>query len=59
MPNQPLTNALYTRIYKNRGITAQQFKDSYKYYEDHPELLDNIYVQVITELSKREALLNK
>ena len=59
IPNLPLTNALYTRIYQNRHITAAQYKSSYKYYEMHPQLIDNIYTQVITELSKREAVMNK
>ena len=58
-PNLPLTNALYSQIYKNRHITAAQYKSSYKYYEGHPQLMDNIYTQVITELSKREAVMNK
>jgi hypothetical protein len=58
-PDLPLTNALYTRIYKNYGITAARYKSSYKYYEAHPALMDKIYTQVITELSKKEALLNK
>lgn len=55
----PLTNALYTQIYKNHKITAARYKSSYKYYEAHPGLMDKIYTQVITELSKKEALLNK
>ena len=58
-PNLPLTNALYTRIYQNHHITATQYKSSYKYYEAHPQQMDNIYTQVITELSKRAAILNK
>lgn len=55
----PLTNVLYMQIYHNRHITAEQFKASYKYYEARPQLMDNMYVQVINELSKREALLKK
>jgi len=55
----PLTNALYSQIYKNHKITAARYKSSYKYYEANPELMDNIYTQVITELSKKQALLNK
>jgi hypothetical protein len=57
--NLPLTNALYTRIFQNYHITAAQYKASYKYYEVHPKLMDDIYTQVITELSKREAILKK
>lgn len=57
--NLPLTSALYNQIYKNNSITAEQYKTSYNYYEAHPALMDNMYTQVITELSKREALLKK
>jgi hypothetical protein len=57
--NIPLTNALYDRIYKNYGITAAQYKASYKYYEGHPDIMDRMYTQIITELSKKEAVLNK
>lgn len=55
----PLTNALYSQIYKNHKITAGRYKSSYKYYEGHPELMDKMYTQVITELSKKQALINK
>jgi hypothetical protein len=58
-PNLPLSNALYERIYQNHKITAAQYKSSYKYYEASPELMDKIYTQVITELSKKEAEMTK
>lgn len=58
-PNPALSNALYERIYHNHGISAAQYKSSYKYYEARPELMDKIYTQVITELSKEEAVLGK
>ena len=58
-PNLPLTNALYEQIYKNHGITATQYKTSFKYYESHAELMDKMYEQVITELSKKEAQMKK
>jgi hypothetical protein len=57
--NLPLTNALYTRIYHNYGISADQYKSSYKYYESHPDQMDTMYTKVITELSKKEILLKK
>ncbi len=58
-PNRPLTNALYTRIYKNYAISPDQFRTSYRYYESHPEAMDRMYTQIITELSKKEAILVK
>jgi len=57
--NIAMTNALYNRIYQNYGITAAQYKTSYKYYEAHPDIMDKMYTQVITELSKKEAELSK
>jgi hypothetical protein len=58
-PNLPLTVALYNRIYQNHHITAAQYKSSYQYYEMHAQQMDNMYTQIITELSKREAVMNK
>ena len=58
-PDLPLTNALYSQIYKNYKISAVRYRSSYKYYEAHPELMDKMYTQVITELSKKQALINK
>ena len=58
-PNLALSNALYERIYHNHGVSAAQYKSSYKYYEVHPDLMDKMYTQVITELSKEEALMGK
>ena len=58
-PNRAFTNAVQQRIYENHHITAPQFKTSYKYYESHPALMDKMYDQIITEISKREAQLKK
>ena len=33
------------------GIEKENFYDSYRWYEQHPELMDTIYQQVITQLS--------
>lgn len=57
--NVPLTNALYKQILHNYGVQPGQFKLTYKYYENHPELMDQLYVQVITEISKKQAVLTK
>ena len=58
-PNKAFTNALYERIFQNHHISAAEYKASYKYYEDKPELLDKMYEQVITEISKKEAEMKK
>ncbi len=57
--NASLNNALYTRIFQNYHVTMSQYKSSYEYYERHPVLMDKMYVQVITELSKKEAVMSK
>ena len=58
-PNRGFTNAMYTRIYELHHITAAQYKASFTYYETHPAAMDKVYEQVITEISKRAALMKK
>ena len=55
MDEKELTKAYMAQIYKNRGITEQQFFDSYRFYEKHPVLFDKMYGEVLEELSRREA----
>jgi hypothetical protein len=47
-------NSYYEEIYMIHHISKKQFDDSFHYYEKHPELLDKIYQQVISELSKKQ-----
>lgn len=56
---QLLTNDYYQQIYKNHGITAQEFAKSYKFYEDNPTWLNDLYAEVLTELSKEQANVSK
>ncbi len=58
-PNPALTSALYKKIYINHGITAEQYKTSYKYYEMEPDMMNKMYDKVITEISKKEADMGK
>jgi hypothetical protein len=44
----------FERIFAKNKITRVQYDSSLSFYIDHPELLDTIYVQVISELSKRQ-----
>jgi len=42
-------------VYKKHGITRKQYDDSYIFYTRHPEILGEIYQQVLNELSKMQA----
>jgi len=54
-----LTEQYYQQIYKNHGITKDEFLKSYKFYENNPVLLNKIYDDILGEMSKREAQINK
>ncbi len=41
-------------ICKNHKTTKEQFNKSYDFYISHPELLNKIYDDVLTELSKKQ-----
>ncbi|MAX79296.1 MAG: hypothetical protein CL843_03865 [Crocinitomicaceae bacterium] len=45
----------YTGIFKKHGVTLENFRTSYKYYEEDPELLTEIFEEVIVELTKEQA----
>ncbi len=55
MNEEQLTKGYYGMIYKTRGITAEQFHSSMKYYDSEPLWVNKIYDDVQQELSKREA----
>lgn len=45
----------YHSVFSKYSITENDFRRSMDYYTMHPELLDKIYEEVITELSKKQA----
>ena len=45
----------YQVVFKENGISLQEFKESYQYYEESPETMQNIYDSVIVTLTKQEA----
>ncbi len=47
-------NAIKSKIYLNFGVSKEQFYKSYKYYAEKPVLIDSIYINVISEISKRQ-----
>ncbi len=41
-------------ILKKKNISEEKFHESMKFYAEHPELLKEIYDEVVNELSRRE-----
>lgn len=42
------------QIFKNHGITKEEFLKSFQFYENNPVLLNKMYDEILNELSKRE-----
>lgn len=42
-------------VYKKHNTTRQQYEESYAFYTRHPDLLGEIYQEVLNELSKMQA----
>ena len=59
MDEKLLTEEYYLQIYKNYGITKEDFVKSYHFYEGSPKLFNKLYDQVLSEISKREAVVGK
>lgn len=51
----------YDRILREYGITLKQMKDNMEYYHNSPEIMEEIYEQVLANLSKiqSEVMLEK
>ena len=54
-----ITEQYYLQIYKNYGITKAEFLKSYLFYQNNPLLLNKLYDELLGEMSKREAKINK
>lgn len=59
MNEEQLTKGYYEMIYKTRGITAEEFVESMKYYDEQPLWINKMYDDVQQELSKREAKISQ
>jgi hypothetical protein len=46
----------FTEVFKANNITKLQFDCSMSFYTSHPEMLDLIYDEVISELNKMKGL---
>lgn len=49
----------YYSIFKKHNITRKEYDKSLLFYTSHPELLNQIYDNVIAGLSRKQAELNK
>lgn len=58
-PDTALTAAMYSEIFRIHHISRNDFYKSYHFYERHPELMNEMYPDVINELSRRQAELAK
>ena len=58
-PDTAMTQNIYQQIFQAHHITRNQFYNSYHFYETHPVILNELYAEVITELSKKDAQLGK
>ncbi len=45
----------YAFILKSHHITKDQFEHSFTFYKSHPELMEEIYSEVINRLSEKQA----
>lgn len=54
-----LAIAEYKYVFEKNHITDSIFKKSFSYYTSHPDLMSDMYKEVITTLSKRQAEINK
>ena len=50
-----LKEAYYHNIFRRHGISREQFDSSLLYYRSDPAVMDKIYEDVITRLSKMES----
>src|SRR4051812_41522807 len=44
-----------TDVLKKHGLTKQQYDESFKFYSSHPQLLSEVYLIVLNDLSKMQA----
>lgn len=51
------TQALYKEVFEKHGISQKQFFESFNYYLLHVADLDSIYNNIITEISKEQAII--
>jgi hypothetical protein len=51
---EKMAQNFYSEIFTNHGITREQFLKSIQYYQKKPEVYQEIYESVITQLSQKQ-----
>lgn len=49
----------YKEIFQKHQITPEQFKESFDWYKKHPEIMNEMYKEVLTHLSEEQATKGK
>jgi len=49
----------YDKIFLKHNVNSEDFYTSFAYYRQHPKEMDELYQEVIEEMTKRESELNK
>lgn len=44
----------YAELFAEQGTTKEQFQATFDHYTEHPEEMESIYEEIISELSKRK-----
>ncbi len=59
MNEKLLTEEYHVQVFKNHGVTREEFLKSYKFYEANPKLLNRMYDNILQAMSKREEAVGK
>lgn len=59
MNEKLLAGEYHEQVFANHGTTREEFLKSYKFYEANPKLLNKMYDDILTDLSKREEAIGK
>jgi hypothetical protein len=49
----------YLYLFEKNKITPELFKKSFDFYSKHPVVMSDLYKEIITEISKRQAVATK
>ena len=59
MNEKLLAQEYHEEVLKNHGTTREEFLKSYKFYEANPKLLNKMYDDILSSMSKREEGIGK
>jgi len=53
--NNEYKDSVYTQIFRHYGITVTIFKENVNYYNSYPEIMEDIYEEVLANLSRMQS----